>query len=154
MARELVLPVLSLPSCDLRIRREGNSYTVYDALRRLWVTLTPEEWVRQHVLDYLQHAKAYPFGNIRVEERVVVNGQPQRADIVVYQKGAVPFLLVECKAAHVALTEETLWQAQIYDQVIRAPYIALCNGLATLLFQFEDGGVMPCGEDFPDFPQE
>lgn len=153
MARELALPVLSLPSCELSIRQEGNSYTVYDTLRKLWVALTPEEWVRQHVLAYLLHAKKYPLRTICVEERVLVNGQPQRADIVAYTKATTPFLLIECKAAHVPLTENTLWQAQTYNQILRAPYIALCNGLSTLLFQCTEEGVTWCGEEFPDFPR-
>ena len=126
-------------------------YTVYDTLRNIWLTLTPEEWVRQHVLSYLIRSKDYPLSSIQVEVKVVVNEQPQRADIVAYTRQMTPFLLVECKAAHVPLSEETLWQAQIYNQVLCAPYVALCNGMSTLLFEKSNDGLVWCGEDFPEF---
>ena len=126
---------------------------MYDECRMLWVAFTPEEWVRQHVLHYLLYQKSYPRLLIHVEERVMVNGQPQRADIVVYGRDTKPFLLIECKAAHIAIGEDTIWQVATYNSVLKAAYFAVTNGMGIGVFRTTDTGVSYWGTDFPEYPK-
>ena len=146
-------PQLALPPCQLQIREGRGGFSVYDECRMLWVAFTPEEWVRQHVLHYLLYQKSYPRLLIHVEERVMVNGQPQRADIVVYGRDTKPFLLIECKAAHIAVGEDTIWQVATYNSVLKAAYFAVTNGMGIGVFQTTDTGVSYWGTDFPKYPK-
>lgn len=148
-----LFPTLSLPPADLQIRSEkradSEAYSVYDERRAMWVPLTPEEWVRQHVLNYLIEAKGYSPTLIRVEQRVWVNRQPQRVDILVYSTHMQPHLLIECKAAHVRLSKETIWQIATYNSVLNAPFLAITNGLTIATFQKTTNGISYYSNDFP-----
>jgi len=146
-------PQLVLPPCELQIREERGGFSVYDECRMQWVSFTPEEWVRQHVLHYLIYKKHYPRLLLRVEERVIVNGQAQRADIVVYGRDTKPYLLVECKAAYIAIGDDTIWQVATYNSVLNAPYFAVTNGMGIAVFQTNTAsGVSYWGTDFPEYP--
>ena len=119
-----------------------------------WVAFTPEEWVRQHVLNYLISQKQYPRLLLHVEERVIVNEQAQRADIVVYGRDTKPFLVVECKAAHITIADETIWQVATYNIVLKAKYFAVTNGMGIALFKTSvEDGVVYSGSDFPEYPK-
>lgn len=150
----LSYPRLLFSPCTLEVREEKGNLWVYDECRMRWVTLTPEEWVRQHVVHFLLHKRYYPRLLVHVEERVMVNDQPQRADIVVYGRDGLPFLLVECKAAHVSVDDNTLWQVATYNRVLRAPYVAVTNGMGIGVFQrTEDDSLQYCGEEIPNYPR-
>lgn len=94
----LRLPKLNFPAIRLRARQRGDNVEVWDALRGQYLVLTPEEWVRQHLVAYLvSHCGAQP-GRLVAEYAVALNGQPQRADVVVVDDGGRPLLVAECKA--------------------------------------------------------
>ena len=103
--------------------------------QRGWLILTPEEWVRRHVVGYLVECKGVPPTSIREEYPVELNGQPQRADIVVFGPDAKPALLVECKAPEVAVDSEVVSQAVRYNSIVRAPTLMVTNGLVTKVFE-------------------
>lgn len=102
---------------------------VFDPVRRRWVALTPEEWVRQHVLNYLVHELGCPASLISVEHTIALNRLAKRADLVVHDRAAKPVLLVECKAPHVPMDQRVLEQVARYNLVFRVPYLFITNGL-------------------------
>lgn len=123
------LPKLNFPAIRLRARHRGAAVEVWDPLRGIYLVLTPEEWVRQHLIAYLvSRCGAHPTRIVQ-EYAVSLNGQPQRADVVVVDDEARPLLLAECKAPHVKIDGRTFAQAVRYNSVLGARYVVLTNGL-------------------------
>ena len=128
---------LNLPETGLRIRTREGREEVWDAIRRRWLVLTPEEWVRQQMIGYLTgHKNADPL-LIQQEQCLTLHGTSRRADIVVYDAQARPQLVVECKAPQVKLTREVLEQAVRYNLVLKVPYILITNGLTHYCFRYD-----------------
>ena len=105
---------LNLPSFDIKIRREGNRAVVLDPLRRRWVALTPEEWVRQHFVNLLVSEKHYPATLVANEVQLSVGEKVMRADTVVYDRTLRPRMIVEYKAPTVAITQKVFDQISVY----------------------------------------
>ncbi len=127
---------LNFPAAELRRRRFGGVEQVWDPLRRMWLKLTPEEWVRRHLLAYLvAECGAHPLRIVQ-EYAVPLNGQAQRADVVVVGDRAEPLLLAECKAPDVAIRQAVLDQAVRYNSVLQARYLVLTNGLEHYCYAF------------------
>ncbi len=110
------------------MKKTEDTLWIFSELRRKWLVLTPEEWVRQHVIQLLHIQKKYPLNIIQSEKIVHLNGLKQRADLLVYKKEN-PFILVECKKPSVVLSQETWNQIMRYNQVLQAPYLMLTNGI-------------------------
>lgn len=143
------LPKLNFPAITLRARKGGGQVEVWDELRGIYLLLTPEEWVRRHLIAYLvSHCAALPKRIVQ-EYAVALNGQPQRADVVVVDDHAHPLLLVECKAPDVPIGEHTLAQAVRYNSVLGARYLILTNGKRHFCFECIDGRYLH-REKFPD----
>ena len=106
-----ILTTLNLPECEHKIVEENGVLKIFDPLRRKFVVLTPEEWVRQHLIHYLHHCKGYPLELMQVEGCILVNGLPRRFDLVIFDRKLSPFLLAECKQPLVAITQKTFDQA-------------------------------------------
>lgn len=123
---------LNLPQAELRVRRVEDAMQVYDVVRRRYVALTPEEWVRQHFLHFLIYVKGYPGGRMAVEKSLSLNGKTRRADIVFYSSEMKPDIIVECKASSVAITQEVMDQAVEYHMSLGGRIICLTNGLKTV----------------------
>lgn len=134
-------PPLNLPPCDLRVRPDTDSrrggYEVFDTARRRWVALTPEEWVRQHFVHYLQTALGYPSHYIANEVALDLNGLSRRSDTVVYDRSLRPVLLVEYKAPSVAVTQKVFDQIARYNIVIGARVLVVSNGLQHYCCRFD-----------------
>lgn len=128
---------LNLPKCRLRLeQREGKPY-VYDDLRRKFVRLTPEEWVRQHFVRYLIGDLGYPQPLMQNEVALRLGDTVKRCDTLLYDKALRPQMILEYKAPHVALTETVLQQIVRYNYVLRVPYLVLSNGLEHLLCRID-----------------
>ena len=112
------LPKLNFPAIRLRARRRGDGVEVWDSLRGIYLVLTPEEWVRQHLIAYLTAYCGVQPKRIVQEYAVALNGQPQRADVVVVGDRAEPLLLAECKAPCIPINSRTLAQAVRYNSVL------------------------------------
>lgn len=123
------LPKLNLPPAELKIVESEGMTKVLDPYRKRYVKLTPEEYVRQMFLRYMTNHLRYPLGLTAVEHEVVINNLKQRADIVVYDRGGSPMMIVECKAPHIAITQEVFNQALRYNTRLGVRYIVLTNGL-------------------------
>lgn len=115
----------------LNISGTADSRQVFDPIRKKHVALAPEEHLRQLFLLYLVEEKKYSPGRIRSEIGIEVNGLRKRCDIVVFDTQVNPWLLVECKSPRVELTQSVFEQAAAYNLRLRAPYLAITNGLAT-----------------------
>ncbi len=120
---------INLPAYEMKIREEGNTKQIFDPIRKKYVALTPEEWVRQHFINLLVTHKNYPMGLLAVEHPVKVNNMQQRVDIVAFNKQGKPMLVVECKAPEVKLTRETYAQAARYNLSLKANYLVVTNGV-------------------------
>ena len=131
--------------------REGKIH-VYDPLRRRQVVLTPEEEVRQRVLYLLVEQLNVPAGLVAVEYSVKVNGLDKRADAVVFDTTGCPLMIVECKAATVALSESVLEQVVRYHSALRPKYLLLSNSTATYCFKVEGRSLCPL-DHLPDYAE-
>lgn len=147
------LTPLNFPDFSFRIREDGQSTQIYDSVRKRFVALTPEEWVRQNLLAYMIHCCMYPVGLIAVEKMVKVNGLSQRADIVVYHRSGKPWLLAECKSTSVPVSQDTFLQAARYNTRLEVPFFVLSNGLEHYCLQAR-GASWDFREDLPEFSSE
>ena len=137
-------PTLNFPPIRLRARRNERGYTeIFDAVRGRWLVLTPEEWVRRHVVEYLRRECGFAPQLIVEEHPVTINGMAQRADIVVMGADLKPLMVVECKEPNVKISEEVLRQVTRYNNVLRCRYIALTNGITTYCYEHDGERYIP-----------
>jgi hypothetical protein len=113
---------------------------IFDPVRKRWVLLTPEEWVRQNFINYLTVSKKYPAALIAVEKEIKLGELKKRCDIVVY-KDSLPYMIVECKEMNVPLDEKVLQQAQRYNITLRVPLLVITNGSHTIAFEHKNGSI-------------
>lgn len=112
----------------LKIRQNNNIQEVFDPIRKNWVLLTEEEKVRQFFILYLISELHVPQTHISIERKIMVNGTEKRYDILVFKPNGDPWMVVECKAPHIPLTQKVLEQAGRYNKTIRADIICVTNG--------------------------
>lgn len=125
---ELLCP-LNLPPYPFRITERDGQFFVFDEIRKKTLLITPEEWVRQHFVQYLVLQKKYPKSLIQLEGGLKLNGQSKRSDILVFNSLGEKILLVECKAPTVKITQTVFDQIARYNIVHRVPLLAVTNGL-------------------------
>jgi hypothetical protein len=130
---------LNLPPYPFRIRTSGQSKEIFDSLRKKFVLLTPEEWVRQHFIKYLQDELHYPAGLISIERGLIVNQRAKRSDIVIYDQMGKPWMIVECKAPHITLNEAAFYQAANYHLKLNVQFLVVTNGIQHYCCKFVDG---------------
>lgn len=128
---------LSFPPTPLSLRRENEHYKVQCLIRKKWLVLTPEEWVRQHVIGYLIHVKKIPSGNISVEKSLTYNQRLKRWDIATFDADGNPSLLIECKRTNVPCTPEVMVQISAYQNVFQAKKVIITNGLSCHVYHEE-----------------
>jgi hypothetical protein len=123
-----MMPRLQFPDASFSFREEGQRKLIYDIIRKKYVVLTPEEWVRQHVLHYVI-GLGYPPGLIAVERALRVNTLSQRADVVVYNRKGAAVLIIECKSADVEITQGVFDQVARYNMPLQVKWLMVTNGL-------------------------
>ena len=134
------LPCLNFPPFRFRISTESDRLRIWGSQRRTWLVLTPEEWVRRHLVAYLtEHCGASP-ALVREECPVCITGMNQRADVVVYDRAARPLLLAECKGYDVEINASAFHQATRYNAVLQARYVVVTNGLRHFIHRLSDDG--------------
>lgn len=144
-------PKLNFPPIELRARHNANGRTeVFDKIRGRWLVLTPEEWVRRHVVGYLLTACGFTEQQIVEEYPVNINGLAQRADIVAIGSNQRPLVVVECKEPSVKIDHGVLSQAVRYNSVLGCRYVVLTNGIETFTWHCSSKGYTPIGF-FPHF---
>ena len=120
---------LNFPSYTFRFKNSENKVSIFDAIRKKFIILTPEEWVRQHVVSYLLEEKKYPKSLINIEKVLHVNGLRKRYDIVVFNHDGSIFILIECKAPEIKTAQSTFDQIAQYNMTLKAQYLMVTNGL-------------------------
>ena len=122
---------------DFKFRKDKDKLFIYDPVRKSWLFLTPEEWVRQHWIQYFMIDKGYSSSALITEKKVELNGLTKRIDLLITEKG-FPKILIECKAPQIKLTEKVFEQTARYNSVLKAQHIILTNGLQHIFAKFED----------------
>ena len=120
---------LNLPTYEIKIAQRGNKQLIFDFLRRKYVALTPEEWVRQHFVHYLVEHKGYPAGLMGNEIELSVGEKRLRCDTVLYNKVAAPQMIIEYKAPHVEITQQVFDQITVYNILLHVDYLIVSNGM-------------------------
>jgi type I site-specific restriction endonuclease len=123
-----MMPPLNFPPFAFTLKEDKGKKLILDPARKKWVALTPEEWVRQHLIRYLSEILGYPVSHMAVEKSLTVNQLTKRADILIYNKQTVPAMLIECKAPEVKLTNDTFAQVSAYNIRYKVPWLLISNG--------------------------
>ena len=122
------MQVLNFPAYDFRFKNTENKVYIFDVVRKKFVVLQPEEWVRQHVVHYLIFEKNYPLSLINVEKQLRVNNLKRRYDIVVFEPNGAIQILIECKAPEVSITQISFDQIARYNMQLQSEYLMVTNG--------------------------
>jgi len=144
---------LNLPDFNLTLRKEGGKVWIFDIIRKKYVVLTPEEWVRQHFIHYLINELSYPKSLFRIEGSLTFNKLQKRSDIVIHDRAGKPWLLIECKAPNIRLTQKAFNQVAVYNMTIGARFVAVTNGMIQYCFETIEGGKANQLSEFPPFPE-
>lgn len=142
---------LSLPAFEYKVKKMSGTTMIFDVVRKKYVVLTPEEWVRQHVIHYLAEHKHYPLSLIAVEREIPLYGMRRRFDVVCYDRSGEPYLLIECKAPTVQLSQKVFDQAFRYNLTLAAPYVAITNGVKHFCGEVNPHHGFVFLDDFPEF---
>ena len=120
---------LNLPSFDIRLQRDDEGVKIFDRLRKKFIILTSEEWVRQHFVNYLINHKGFPESLMANEIGITLNGTRRRCDTVVFDKHGSPMVIVEYKASSIVISQSTFDQIVRYNMVLHARYLIVSNGM-------------------------
>ena len=137
---------IEYPKNDFRFKREAGKEFIFDELRKQWLRLSPEEWVRQNFIQYLVQVKQYPGSLIAQEKKIVLGELTKRFDILIYNQQIEPWMMVECKASTIPLQEHILEQVLRYNISVPVPYLIITNGSQTAGFRKEGGKLVELTE--------
>ncbi|UKK51868.1 type I restriction enzyme HsdR N-terminal domain-containing protein [Prevotella sp. E13-17] len=120
---------INLPAFDIKLRKNSQRYEIFDFLRRKYVALTPEEWVRQHFTHFLVEQKSYPRGLLANEVELRVGEKKLRCDTLLYNKEMQPIMIIEYKAPEIEITQRVFDQITVYNRLLHVDYLVVSNGL-------------------------
>ena len=124
------LPDLNFPKVEFRFQKHAKgNLQIFDIIRKKFLDVTPEEWVRQHIVHYLINDKQVPTSMISLEKQLILNNTKRRTDIVVFNSNLKPILIIECKAPEIEINQLTVNQALRYNLELKVPFVFLSNGL-------------------------
>jgi len=145
---------LNFPDYEFHIVEKDGKLTIFDPVRKKYVILTPEEWVRQHVIQFLSREKQIPLALIKIESEIRLNKTRKRFDLAVFDRNGRALLLVECKAPSVMVTGDVLDQAVRYNLAMQVGFLMLTNGLQHIFCQTGTGeGMYTLIRDLPSFKE-
>ncbi|MGA2822712.1 MAG: type I restriction enzyme HsdR N-terminal domain-containing protein [Bacteroidales bacterium] len=148
------MQILNLPGTTFRTRSKGEKLEIFDSVRKKFVALTPEEWVRQHFIHYLTDHRNVPHSLIAVETSLHYHRLKKRSDIVVYGKDGAPCLIVECKAPEVTVTQAVFDQVAMYNMALKVPYLAVTNGMVHFACHIDhDKGKIVFLKEIPEYDE-
>lgn len=143
---------LNLPTYSFRTRQTESKIQIFDEIRKKFLVLTPEEWVRQNFIRYLVEEKHFPASLMAIETGLKLNQNQFRADLLVYSKGGNPLMIIEFKAPEVKITQKTFDQIARYNLTFMVPYLIVSNGLSHYCCQVDfDARNYQFFKDIPDF---
>lgn len=120
---------LNLPAYEPEVKKIEDQLHIRCLVRKKWLLLTPEEWVRQHILHYLKSEQRIPLSRMALEYPITYNGKRLRADVLVFSDNGQPHLLVECKAPYIKLEDKVLLQIAVYNADLKVPNMLITNGM-------------------------
>ena len=129
---------LNLPEYSFKITGEPGNEMIFDPVRKKYVKLTPEEWVRQNFIQYLVNNGNYPAGLMIVEASIKLYNTKKRIDILIHDRNGKPVMMVECKAHHIEMDESVLDQVATYNLQFRVPYLIVTNGIVNYALKFSE----------------
>ena len=129
------------PEPQFRMKKENDSDFIFDKLRKKWLLLTPEEWVRQNFIQYLIEVKKYSTALIALEKEIQLGELKKRFDVLIYDKDHRPWMMIECKGAEIKLNEAVLQQALRYNISVPVKFIIITNGNMTYGWQKTNGNL-------------
>ena len=145
---------LNLPSYEFRLKKVGGQLRIFDEVRKKYVALTPEEWVRQHFIMYLIRQKQVPAGLIILEKQLIMNKMSRRPDILIHNRQGEAVMIVECKAPEVTITQDTFDQVARYNSVLSVKYLVVTNGLQHFCCLMDyQGNTYRFLEDIPEYDE-
>ncbi len=131
---------LNFPEFEFKVQEREGKLSIFDSLRKKYLIVTPEEWVRQHMIRYLIEYHQYPRSLFSLEKGLFYNKLQKRTDILVHDRKGSPFLLIECKAPDIKLSQKTVEQVAVYNTQIKANYIGITNGKSHLFLELSEAG--------------
>ncbi|MBP6686993.1 MAG: type I restriction enzyme HsdR N-terminal domain-containing protein [Lacibacter sp.] len=137
---------IDFPIPSFRIKEEDGKEVIFDDLRKQWVRLTPEEWVRQNLIQYLLQVKQYPAAFISIEKEIVLGELKKRFDVLIYDRTHQPWMMIECKAMEVDLAEKVLEQIVRYNMSVPVNYLVISNGTYTYAWMKEENRLIGINE--------
>ena len=140
---------IEFPKNKVNVRQREGLNEVFDVIRKKWLLLSPEEWVRQNIIQFLLQ-KNYPASLIAIEKEIKSGELSRRCDVVVYSRDVKPFMIIECKEMNVSLSEKTLSQILRYHISLPASYLLITNGSYSFGFEKKDSQFWEIN-DFPDY---
>lgn len=141
---------IEFPKEQPEIQQGKTANKIFDIIRKKWLVLTPEEWVRQNFIQYLLIIKNYPASLIAIEKEIKLAALKKRCDIVIYNRRSEPWMIIECKEMNVSLSEKTMEQILRYHITLPAKYLIITNGSYCFGFEKKDGQFIEI-DQFPDF---
>jgi hypothetical protein len=143
---------LNLPEFEYNVKKAEGKVWIFDGIRKRFIVLTPEEWVRQHFVNYIITELKYPKALIKIESGLVYNKLSKRSDIIVYNREGTPWMVIECKASDQKLSQQTLQQVTMYNASMKAKYIVVTNGLQHLCCEINwDNRLTTLLKSFPEY---
>ncbi|MGO2102993.1 MAG: type I restriction enzyme HsdR N-terminal domain-containing protein [Psychroflexus halocasei] len=146
------MQVLNFPAYQFKLKSNEINKFIFSRLRKKYLHLTPEEWVRQHCVEYLINEKNYSVNLLNEEKQVLINGMSKRYDLIGYKPSGEIRLLIECKAPSVKITQETFDQIARYNKLLKADYLMVTNGIQHYYCQIDyEKETYIFLRDLPDF---
>ncbi|MDO8967592.1 type I restriction enzyme HsdR N-terminal domain-containing protein [Algoriphagus sp.] len=136
--QKINLPLLNLPHFEPELQQRDGKLWIFDSLRKKFLVLTPEEWVRQHWIHFLIYHHNFPRGLFSLEKGLKYNQMSKRTDLVVFDRASNPYLLVECKAPGIKINEGSLSQIMTYNSTLNCPNLVLSNGLNHIYVEYSE----------------
>lgn len=134
------------PPASFQIKEKNSKEIIFDEIRKSWFILTPEEWVRQNFIHYLIQTKNYPAALIGIEKEIALGELKKRFDVLVYDASHKPWMMIECKAMDVELSEKALEQIIRYHVSVPVPYIVITNGSYTYAWEKKESRFISLNE--------
>lgn len=146
-----MLPQLNLPQHDQRLKQEDGKPFIFCQVRKKFLVLTPEEWVRQHLISFLNQDLAYPLSLMKIEREVKGGQRGKRADLIVYNTSGKPQLLIECKAPTEKLGKKTFFQLGRYNRFVSATLLLISNGMQHFCCRVTEDNEFKFLEEIPPY---
>jgi hypothetical protein len=145
---------LNLPEFDVNLKKSEGKVWIFDGIRKKYLVLTPEEWVRQHLINYFINHLKYPKSLIQVERGLHYNQLQKRSDIIVFDRSGNPWMIVECKSPEIKLDQKSMLQVAVYNSDVKAKYVSISNGLKHVCYEPKTGvNNIVLLNSFPQFEQ-